>query len=88
MIAFMPAIFEELTFRGFIMERLKKIGGRREALIIQAVMFSVLHMLPAVFISHFVLGVVLGTLYERNKSIYPGMIVHFLWNVIVIVELI
>ena len=85
-IAIIPAIFEELAFRGFIMKRLQKIGGNNEALIIQAIMFSVLHMLPTIFISHFVIGVVLGTLYQQSKSIYPGIIVHLLWNSIVIIE--
>ena len=84
LICIMPGIFEELAFRGYIMARLLKVSNNREALILQAAMFSILHMLPAVFISHFVIGIILGALRLRSKSIYPGILVHTGWNALVI----
>jgi len=86
LISILPGIFEELAFRGYIMSRLEKVGSKGEAVIIQAMMFSVLHLLPAIFISHFIIGVILGIVRLRSKSIYPSMIVHILWNMIVILE--
>ncbi|MEJ2661890.1 MAG: CPBP family glutamic-type intramembrane protease [Desulfobacteraceae bacterium] len=81
-----PGIFEELAFRGFIMTSLEKVGSPREALVIQAAMFSILHMLPTIFISHFVMGMVLGVIRQRSRSLYPGMFFHIAWNAIVLLE--
>lgn len=41
-------------------------------------------LLPANFISHFVIGLILGLVRTRSRSLYPGMIIHTLWNAIVI----
>jgi membrane protease YdiL (CAAX protease family) len=66
------------------MSRLEKVGSVREALIIQAAMFSVLHMFPAIFISHFIIGIILGAVRLRSGSLYPGMLIHAVWNGIAI----
>ena len=86
LICLFPGVFEELAFRGFIMSSLEKVGSRREALVIQAAMFSILHMLPAMFISHFIMGLVLGVFRQRSRSLYPGMLFHAAWNAIVLLE--
>ena len=86
LICLCPGVFEELAFRGFIMSSLEKVGSRKEALVIQAAMFSILHMLPAVFISHFVMGLVLGVIRQKSRSLYPGMLCHMAWNAIVLLE--
>jgi uncharacterized protein len=75
-----PAVFEEIAFRGVIYRRLELVGGPREALVIQAAMFSIIHLLPAVFISHFFIGLALGWLRQRSNSLLPGMLVHGAYN--------
>jgi membrane protease YdiL (CAAX protease family) len=84
--AAVPAIFEEIAFRGVIQTGMERVMAPREALIVQAAMFSVLHLLPAVFVSHFVIGLVLGFLRRRTGSIYPGMLVHAAWNTWVVTQ--
>ena len=86
MVSLAPAVFEELAFRGFIQGRLGSLMGPREAVAVQAAMFSVLHMSPMVFPSHFVFGVVLGGLRRTTGSLYPGMVIHGLWNAFVLWE--
>jgi membrane protease YdiL (CAAX protease family) len=86
MICVMPAIFEELAFRGFIQGRMERVLSRSEALILQAILFSVLHMSPLIFLSHFVLGLALGLVRLRTGSLYPGMMMHAVWNAVVLVE--
>lgn len=86
LISLCPAIFEELAFRGYIMNKLEMVGSRKEALIIQASMFSILHMLPASFISHFILGLILGAIRISSKSLYPSMLLHAAWNAFVITK--
>lgn len=79
-----PAIVEELAFRGVIQTELEKILGMREALLIQAALFSVLHLLPMMFPSHFIMGLCFGYLRQRTGSLYPGMLLHAAWNALVI----
>jgi uncharacterized protein len=75
-----PAVFEELAFRGVILHRLERVLGDTEAWLVQAAMFSVLHLMPAIFLSHFLLGLLFGWLRRKSGSIYPGMIAHAAWN--------
>ena len=53
---------------------------RNEALVVQAALFSVVHLLPLVFVSHFVFGLLLGQVRRWTKSLYPCVALHALWN--------
>jgi membrane protease YdiL (CAAX protease family) len=75
-----PGVLEELAFRGYIQGRLGRVLSPREVVVVQAAMFSVLHMHPGVFVSHFVFGLALGWLRVASRSLYPGMLVHAGWN--------
>jgi len=79
-----PAVFEELTFRGYVMARLGTLLTARETLLVQAALFALLHLGVAIYPSHFFIGLVLGTVRQRTRSLYPGMIVHAGWNALVI----
>ena len=81
-----PAIFEEVIFRGVIWAKLERVGKSGEVLVIQAALFSVLHMLPTIFISHFVLGLALGWLRRKTGSLVPGIFAHAALNATVLVE--
>lgn len=75
-----PGIFEETAFRGFIYEGLKRVMRPRDALLAQAMAFSALHITPVVFVSHFVMGLGLGLLRDRTRSLYVSMMAHAAWN--------
>ena len=85
-ISVLPALFEELAFRGVIQSSLERIFNARDAWLIQAALFSVLHLSPLVFPSHFLMGLWFGHLRMRSRSIYPGMLVHGAWNAFVVLE--
>jgi uncharacterized protein len=85
-IAVFTALSEEIAFRGVIQGGLERAMSARDAMIVQAAMFSVLHFLPAIFISHFVMGLVFGWVRRRTNSIYPGMVIHASWNALVLVS--
>lgn len=85
-IAVFPPIFEEIVFRGVIWAKLERVGKPTEVLVIQACLFSVLHLSPAVFISHFLLGLGLGWLRRTSGSLIPGMIAHAALNGMVLLE--
>ncbi len=79
-----PGIFEEVAFRGLIYDGLKPILGRRDALLVQAMGFAVLHLAPLIFISHFFIGLGLGLLRDRSRGLLVPMLVHTTWNAYVV----
>jgi len=79
LMAALPALCEELLFRGFILSGLRQLGPRF-AVPISATLFalahgSVYHMLPT-----FALGCILGVLVARTGSIVYGCVAHALNN--------
>lgn len=85
-ISIAPAVWEELAFRGVIQTRLAGVLTQTEAWIVQAALFSVLHLSPMIFITHFGMGLMFGWLRDRSNSIYPGMLLHAAWNAVVVVD--
>ncbi|MFK7742110.1 MAG: lysostaphin resistance A-like protein [Planctomycetota bacterium] len=81
-----PALFEEIAFRGFLLERLAPLIGQRDALLLQAALFSILHLAIPSLPSHFLMGLLFGFLRIRTKSLVPGMLVHGAWNLTVLLE--
>jgi len=86
LISVLPGIVEEIGFRGIIQSSLTRITGAREAWLIQAALFSVLHLSPLIFPDHFVMGLCLGYLRRRSRSLYPGMALHATWNALVLIQ--
>jgi membrane protease YdiL (CAAX protease family) len=76
-IAVQPAIFEELTFRGVVLDGLRGSLSTREAVVVSAILFTILHC--QVFgVAHLLaIGLTLGWLRVRTGSLLPGMVVHF-----------
>jgi membrane protease YdiL (CAAX protease family) len=86
MVSVVPAVFEELALRGVIQPTLERVVGVREALLIQAGLFAVLHLMPVNFPSHALMGLWFGMLRNQTGSLYPGMLAHASWNALVIGE--
>ncbi len=83
-VAVLPAIAEELLFRGVLARSL----ASRHALLaigVSATVFSTYHLDPVQIVGTFPLAVALGTLAVRSGSILPGMLAHFFNNAVVIV---
>ena len=86
LISVMPAVFEELAFRGVIQSSLERVLNARDAWLIQAALFSVLHLSPLMFPSHFLMGLCFGYMRRRSHSIYPGVLLHAVWNALVLFQ--
>ena len=86
MVSVEPGVMEEIAFRGIILTKLSRILSRRESLVIQAALFSVLHLSPAIFVSHFVMGLLLGWVRLRTGHVYYGMLLHMSWNAFAILQ--
>ena len=84
LLAVMPAVCEELLFRGWL---LSAFAGERPAakraaaaVVVQAAAFAAFHLLPERMPQTFVLGLVLGWLTLATRSILPAMIAHAAHN--------
>ncbi|MDQ1353379.1 MAG: protease family protein [Acidobacteriota bacterium] len=83
-ICLMPAIWEEIAFRGLIQTRLDKKFRKWEVIYITAGMFAIIHAAPISWPYLFLLGVVLGLFRWYSRSLWPCMVLHFLHNFIVL----
>lgn len=80
-LAVMPAIGEELIFRGLLMKWFgKAISNIHVNIIIVAFLFSAIHMQFYGFIPRFLLGVLLGYTYYWTQSIWAPIWLHFVNN--------
>lgn len=81
--AILPAICEEMTYRGYLQQVLSPLGSRAAvvvtALLFGATHFSLIRLLPLTL-----LGLVFGTVSRRSGSVYPSMIMHFVNNGIIL----
>ncbi|MFC4211789.1 CPBP family intramembrane glutamic endopeptidase [Pedobacter lithocola] len=81
MIAVLPAIGEELMFRGGVQRSLNKAFNNPHAAIwISAIIFSAIHMQFYGFLPRLLLGAGFGYLYYFSGSIWYAMLAHFINN--------
>ena len=77
-------VAEEVFFRGFILRGLINRWGFAPALVVSAVVFSALHLAPALLLPVFVTGLLLGFLYQRTGSLWPCIAVHAAQNLVAV----
>ncbi|WP_170068052.1 CPBP family intramembrane glutamic endopeptidase [Lentzea guizhouensis] len=70
---------EELFFRGVVANTLLK-HGVWVGVILSALIFALVHGLNVILPIAFVLGVVNAVLLRRSASVWPGVIVHVVYN--------
>lgn len=86
--AFFPAMFEEVFFRGTIQNLLVKWWQKpMVAIFITSVIFSLIHLSVYLFLSRLALGFVLGLMFYYTKNIWVNIIAHFLNNAIALTGL-
>lgn len=73
-------IFEEVLLRGYIMKTLQKGFPTFLAVIIQAVIFGLLHTQIIWIVYASLVGVLLGLIKIRYQSLYPCVLLHFAFN--------
>lgn len=76
-------VLEELLFRGFLLNYLNQFFKSHWSILISALFFSVGHVNYSSIISFiiaFVGGIVIGFLYQKSKSLYAAIGLHFAYN--------
>lgn len=78
-LAIIPAIGEELIFRGVIFNGLKQ-KGTLFAVIVSSLFFTLFHFNLSQLFYPFLFGLVLGFIYGRTKNIIVPILIHFTNN--------
>ena len=81
-VAFLPAVFEELLFRGVIFTSFNKKYGVYLAIVISALLFGIYHMNWVQGINAFILGLALAYIYFKSNSLFVPIVFHFINNLI------
>ncbi len=79
----LPAIVEEIFFRGMLQKALQPFGVFF-SIFITALLFSLYHFSITQLLYQFVFGVLFSGIYYLSKSVIPGIILHFLNNFLVL----
>jgi membrane protease YdiL (CAAX protease family) len=82
-VAVIPAIVEEILYRGYLQSKLNMISLPLGFVII-GLIFSLFHFNPISFIGLFFISVYLSFIRYATGSIIPTMVVHFMNNFIMI----
>jgi uncharacterized protein len=88
MIAILPAMGEELVFRGIIQKHLVEwTGSKHLGIIIAALTFAAIHLQFYGFLPRFLLGLGFGYIYVWTGNLWLPILAHFINNIIsVLVE--
>ncbi|MEK3979776.1 type II CAAX endopeptidase family protein [Psychrobacillus sp. FSL K6-2836] len=84
--AIISPVYEEIFYRGFLYRWFRVKWGVQAGILLSSFVFTLVHIptynaLPINFLS----GAIFSWTYEKTKSIYPGMIIHAVFNGIAVV---
>ncbi len=80
-------IVEETVFRGVLYRWLRSVVSVRSAMVISAAVFALAHAITLLFLPLFGLGILLAWIYERSGSLWPAVLVHALFNLAGIIDI-
>lgn len=83
-LAVVPAICEEIIFRGIIFNGLRKRFKTIHAIVLSALLFALFHASLQQFVYPFILGMVMAWVVARTGSLIASILVHFVNNFIVV----
>ncbi len=79
------AIWEEVVFRGIVLDNLSKVIGPNLGSIVVALIFGLMHLLSPVkswqmILSTIFAGLLLNYAYLNSQNIWFAISIHFSWN--------
>ena len=80
----LPAVTEEISFRGLLQHWLQTAFSTMNALVFASFLFAVLHFSLTSFPIIFGIGMILGWVKLKTNSLYPSMVLHAFHNFVVI----
>ena len=79
-IGVLPAICEELAFRGFILSGFRHLGHKWRAIIFSSVFFGLTHAIFQQSVITTLIGMLIGYLAVQTGSLWPGIVFHITHN--------
>lgn len=79
-IAFCPALFEELAYRGYVMTKLLSVFDRKEAIYISSSLFFLIHFSFLSFFWLLPFALILAYLRVKENTLWYGITIHFTFN--------
>ena len=90
LLAFWIGPGEEIFWRGFVQQRMAKRFGHFKAFLLASAIYTAVHI-PSLNLlligAAFVCGLFWGYMFYRYKSIWPGLISHAIWDVVIFIIL-
>lgn len=83
-VAVLPAIFEEILFRGIILHGLKSAFSETASIVLCGALFALYHQNPAQTIYQFCCGTAFAFVAIRAGSVLPTMLAHLFNNALII----
>ncbi len=77
--AILPAVFEELIFRGIILSGCHELGTVKSAFV-SGLFFGIMHLDPHQFIYAFLIGIIFSVFVIYSNSILASITAHFIIN--------
>lgn len=85
MLALVPAVCEELLFRGYAQRQFERAAGPAGGILLSGVLFGLYHLRLSQVLPLAALGCFLAYLTWRTESVWPAVLVHLLHNGIAVV---
>ena len=79
-LVFLAPLVEELVFRGFIYTKLRSNYKAATSIIVSALIFAEFHLEPEIFLPLFILGCIIGYIYEKSDSLWAPILFHVINN--------
>ncbi len=79
---------EEIFWRGFVQERLYGRYGRMGGYLVASLVYAAIHIFGfnfMLFMASLVCGLFWGAMYFRYGSVWPGLVSHAIWDVMIFV---
>ncbi|MCR5692255.1 MAG: ABC transporter permease [Eubacterium sp.] len=87
LIALLPAVCEELMYRGYLLTACKQTMKPWGAAILVAAIFAISHMSLVNLLPTFILGLILTYVVQRTGSIFCSMVMHMINNGLAVVQI-
>ncbi len=84
-IAVLPALFEELLFRGIILNSCENGAGTVRTVFLVGFCFSLFHASPEQTVYQFITGCAFAFIALRSGSILPSVLMHFINNALIVI---
>lgn len=85
LICIQPAVFEEVTFRGFLYNNIREVTTTTGAILISSFMFGFLHLAFISLLWLVPLGLAAAWLRAKYDTLWYGIVAHFCYNFTIVV---